>query len=109
MASGLLGQAALVGATTTTVYTVPASTLGVLNINIVNRDTTNAANVRVALTTATSATNPNDAEYIEYGAEIPAKGVLERTGIALDATKNVVVYDAQGTCSVSVYGLEQSA
>ena len=106
MASGLLGQAALVGATTTTVYTVPASTLGVLNINIVNRDTTNSANVRVALT---AAAEPTDGEYIEYGAEIPAKGVLERTGIALQAAKNVVVYDAQGTCSVSVYGLEQSA
>tara|TARA_X000000368_G_scaffold83761_1_gene63379 strand:- start:1776 stop:2105 length:330 start_codon:yes stop_codon:yes gene_type:complete len=109
MASGLLGQSALVGATTTTVYTVPASKLGVLNINIVNRDTTNAATVRVALTTAASVTEPLDAEYIEFGAEIPAKGVLERTGIALDAAKNVVVYDAQGTCSVSVYGLEQSA
>ena len=109
MASGILGQSALVGATTTTVYTVPASTLGVLNINIVNRDTTNSANVRVALTTASSVSDPGDAEYIEYGAEIPAKGVLERTGIALDATNNVVVYDAQGTCSVSVYGLEQSA
>ena len=106
MASGLLGQSALVGATTTTVYTVPASKLGVLNINIVNRDTTNAASVRLALTTAAE---PTDAEYIEYGAEIPAKGVLERTGIALEAAKNVVVYDAQGTCSVSVYGLEQSA
>ena len=108
MASGLLGQSALVGATTTTVYTVPASKLGVLNINIVNRDTTNAATVRVALTTAASVTEPLDAEYIEFGAEIPAKGVLERTGIALQAGKIVVVHCSTADTSVSVYGLEQA-
>ena len=108
MASGLLGQSALVGATTTTVYTVPASKLGVLNINIVNRDTTNAATVRVAQTTAASVTEPLDAEYIEFGAEIPAKGVLERTGIALQAGKQVVVYVSTSDTSVSVYGLEQA-
>ena len=62
--------------------------------------------VRIAL----SATGtPTSAEYIEYDVTIPAKGVLERTAISLQTTKNVVVYCSTGNTSVSVYGLEQSA
>jgi len=106
MASGILGQSALSATTLTTVYTVPASTLAVVNINVVNRSTSVTADVRIAL--ATTAATPTDAEYIEYNATIPARGVLERTGIALQAAENVVVYASTASCSVNVYGLEQS-
>jgi hypothetical protein len=105
MASGVLGQSALSATTLTTVYTVPASTLAVVNINIVNRSTSSTADVRIAL--ASTAT-PAVSEYIEYDATVPARGVLERTGIALQATENVVVYASTANCSVSVYGLEQA-
>lgn len=105
MASGVLGQSALSATTLTTVYTVPASTLAVVNINVVNRSTSATADVRVAL--AATAT-PTTAEYIEFDATIPARGVLERTGIALQATEKVVVYASTANCSVNVYGLEQS-
>lgn len=105
MASGILGQAALSATTNTTVYTVPASTLAVVNINVVNRSTSATADVRVAL--ASSGT-PQDSEWIEYDATIPARGVLERTGIAINATERVVVYASTANCSVNVYGLEQS-
>lgn len=105
MASGILGQSALSATTLTTVYTVPASTLAVVNINVVNRSTSATADVRIAL--AATAT-PTNAEYIEYDGTIPARGVLERTGVALQATKNVVVYASTANCSVNVYGLEQS-
>lgn len=106
MASGILGQSAPGAATTTTVYTVPASTLAVVNINVVNRSTSATADVRIAL--ATTAASPTNAEYIEYDAIIPARGVLERAGVAINATKNVVVYASTANCSVNVYGLEQS-
>ena len=57
MASGVLGQSALSATTLTTVYTVPASTLAVVNINVVNRSTSATADVRVALAaTATPTT-----------------------------------------------------
>ena len=105
MASGVLGQSALSATTLTTVYTVPASTLAVVNINIVNRSTSATADVRVAL--AATAT-PGVSEYIEFDATIPARGVLERTGIALQATEKVVVYASTANCSANVYGLEQS-
>lgn len=106
MASGILGQASVSLETNTTVYTVPASTLAVVNVNVVNRSSGFPSSVRVAL--ASSAT-PADSEYIEYDAIIPPLGVLERTGIAIQSGKRVVVYASTPDCSVNVYGLEQSA
>ncbi len=105
MASGILGQAALSATTLTTVYTVPASTLAVVNLNVVNRSPSASAQVRVAL--AATAT-PQTSEWIEFDATIPVSGVLERTGIALHAGEKVVLYSSTANCSVSVYGLEQS-
>ena len=105
MASGILGQAAPTASTDTTVYTVPASTLSVVNINVLNRSGSNPVDVRIAL--AASAT-PTTAEWVEYDVTVPAKGVVERTGIALQAGKQVVVYVSTADTSVSVYGLEQA-
>ena len=105
MASGILGQAALSATTNTTVYTVPASTLSIVNINVVNRSSTTAASVRVAL--AATAT-PQTSEWIEYDASVPANGVLERTGVAINAGEKVVVYASTANCSANVYGLEQA-
>jgi len=105
MASGILGQAALSATTDTTVYTVPASTLAIININVVNRSSSTAASVRIAL--ASSGT-PLNSEYIEYDASVPSNGVLERTGIAINAGERVVVYASTANCSVNVYGLEQA-
>jgi len=106
MASGILGQAAPTASTDTTVYTVPASTLSVVNINVLNRSASNPVNVRIALAAAGT---PTSAEYIEYDVTVPAKGVVERTGLALNAGKLVVVQCSTGDTSVSVYGLEQAA
>ena len=66
MASGILGQAAPAATTNTTVYTVPASTLAVVNISVVNRGGS-AATVRVALSAAAT---PNDDEWIEYNTSV---------------------------------------
>ena len=105
MASGILGQSAPSATTNTTVYTVPANTYSVVNVSILNRGTA-AATVRLAV--AASGT-PGNAEYLEYDVSVPPNGVLERTGIAINATKNVVVYASTGDTSCSVYGLESVA
>lgn len=106
MASGILGvQSSLLASTLTTIYTVPADTVGYINLNIVNQNAT-PITARVAL--AATGT-PTSAEYIEYNAEIAGYGVLERTGIALQAGKNVVALSDTANVSISVYGVEEDA
>jgi len=104
MATGLLGQSALAAVTNTTVYTVPATTFTVLSINVLNRGST-AVSVRVALAATGTPTN---AEYIEYDVQIGSNGVLERTGIMMDAGKRLVVYASNANVSVNAYGIETS-
>jgi hypothetical protein len=104
MATGRLGVADLAAATNTTLYTVPATTFTVLTVNLVNRGAT-AATVRIAV--ASSAT-PADSEYIEYDVSLSAKGVLERTGIVMDAGKLLVVRSSAVSVNAVAYGIETS-
>lgn len=103
MATGILGQAAPAATTNTVIYTVPASTVTVATISIVN---TTAFPVTVRLAIAASGT-PSTSEYIEYDTIIAANGVLERSGIVINATKAVVVFGSTAGLSVSVYGYEE--
>lgn len=107
MATGRLGTANITSTSDTTVYTVPASTFSVVSVNIVNRSSSASAQVRLAI--ASSAT-PGVAEYIEYDSALVANGVLERTGIVMDAGKLLVIQTPTATPSLSVvvYGIETS-
>lgn len=102
MANGILGTSEVPATTDTTVYTVPADTFSVVTLNVVNRSSAPRL-VRVAMSAAST---PTAAEYIEYDVEILANGVLERTGLVLDATKNIVVYADSLGCSAVAFGLE---
>ena len=107
MATGRLGTANITSTADTTVYTVPAATFSVVSVNVVNRSSSATANIRIAV--ASSAT-PGTAEYIEYDSSLVANGVLERTGIVMDASKLIVVSTPTATPSLSVvvYGIETS-
>lgn len=102
MATGRLGTADLAATTNTTLYTVPASTFAVATVNLVNR-TTSAIAVRIAI--ASTAT-PSNGEWIEYGVSLAANTILERTGLVLDAGKNIVVYASATGISAVCYGIE---
>jgi hypothetical protein len=102
MPSGRLGVADISATTNTTIYTVPASVFAVVNVNICNRNAT-AVTVRIAVA-ATSA--PTNAEWIEFGAVIPANGVLERTGIVMSTTNQLVVWASAVGVSATIFGVE---
>ena len=104
MASGILGQSDITSANTdTSIYTVPASTTASLTLSLVNRGTASAA-IRVGLCASGTIGN---AEFIEYETVIPPKGVFERTGIVMQATKQLVVRTDTANLSARAYGFEE--
>lgn len=107
MPTGRLGTANITTTADTTVYTVPLSTFSVVTVNVVNRNSSTSALIRIAVA---SAATPTVAEYIEFDSAVVANGVLERTGIVMDAGKLLVVSTptATPTLSVMVYGIETS-
>ena len=103
MASGKLGASTPAADTNTTIYTVPASTVSTFTISVVNRGAT-SCNLNIALAASGSPTN---ADYIEYGTEVAANGVLERSGIVASAGELVVVNCTTANCTVRVHGFEE--
>jgi len=97
-----LGIADLAAATNTTLYTCPASTFAVVTVSVCNRGTS-ASNINIAIA---SVATPTNAEYIEFETSLSAKGVLERTGIVLDAGKLLVVRSSAASVNAVVYGIE---
>ena len=104
MATGRLGHADLAAGTNTSLYTVPANTFAIVTLSICNRGNS-AISVRVAVA---SAGTPLASEYIEYDVEILAKGVLERSGIAMAAGQILVVYSSAVNVSAVAMGIETS-
>jgi len=105
MANGILGTPVdLLSATNATVYTVPADTFAVVSVNICNRNT-GSRQIRLAIASTDS---PTASEFIEYDSLITGNGVLERTGIVMEAGKKIVAYANDVDVSAMVYGIETS-
>ena len=105
MATGILGSADLSAGANATLYTCPADTFTIATVSIVNRGTT-AIQVRLAV--CATSTPAND-EYLEYEATILPSNVLERTGIAMQAAKLLVVRSSSTNVNAVAIGIETSA
>ena len=104
MATGRLGNTAPGASSNTTLYTVPTGYYTVANVSFTNTNAT-AVTVRLAMATTGS---PSSSEWIEYGTTIVPNGVLERTGLVLQAGLNLVGWTSSTGVNVTVYGIETS-
>jgi hypothetical protein len=102
MATGRLGTADLAATTNTTVYACPVTTFTVASVSICNR-TSGTITIRLALADTST---PAADEYLEYDVQILANGVLERTGIVINAGNQLVAYASDVGVSVVVMGIE---
>lgn len=104
MSTGRLGTADLTGGAYSTVYTCPVDTFTAASLSVVNRSNS-VATIRISISTADT---PTDDEFIEFDTQLPAKGILERTGLVLDAGKKIVVRSNIGGVNSVAFGIETS-
>lgn len=103
MASGILGQIVGTGSEAD-VYTVPSSTLAVVNVSIINNDSSNDETVVLRLV------NSGDTSAAKHNLEnmsVVSNGVVERTAIVMGAGDKLTM-NASSDVSISVYGIEES-
>lgn len=104
MATGRLGIQDCSAATNYSVYTVPTGYFAVVSVSLCNRGATSSS-IRISVS---SSGTPAAGEYLEYDSELVANGVLERTGIVMDAGKILVVRSSAASVSAVVMGIETS-
>lgn len=100
----MLGSADLAATTLTLVYTVPALKQAAVTVSMCSRSA--AVTVRLAVSNGGV---PTDGQYLEYGTPLEVAGVLERSGIALQAGDRIYAYASAAGVSVNVYGIEENA
>lgn len=103
MASGILGSAMSVATNNVVAYSVPAGKVASCSLNLTNCSTSGTT-VKIAL--AASGT-PLTKEYIEWRLQLNAGDTFERTGLVMDATKNLVIYADSSNVAINVYGFEE--
>ncbi len=104
--SGRLGIADLAATTDTTIYAVPGTKIATVNVSFCNRGGA-AAKIRLAMVDG-AVGDLADEDYLEYDADVPANGVLERTGIALSGGETVIARSDVVDVSVRVHGFEEA-
>lgn len=103
----VLGQAAPLAATLTTLYTVPAATSATCSTLAVCNRSAVEATFRVAVSVAGAAIA--NSQYLYYDVALPASDTFMGTlGLTLAATDVVRVYGSTAELSFSLFGVEIS-
>lgn len=111
MASGFLGKSVPTANVWTLLYTVPATKVASISINVVNSGGTQSA-IDIATSTSNTALGAGivTSEYLEYGTLLMNIGSsFERTGLVIDATNAPYLWvrSTSGTVSFQAYGYEE--
>lgn len=106
MASGKFWSGMLPANTDQDTGTVGAGMTRTVSINLVNRDPSVAAKVRIAIGTAAA---PANGDYIEYDVSLPPNGVLERTGQVIGAGERVILRANTASVAGRIHGFEEMA
>jgi len=101
MASGRIATVDMPVGVNTVLYTMPVGMIQVLTVGVCNR---NSLDVKIRLAFTDGATEPTNADYLEYDTIVRANGVFERTGIALNGEQVLIGYADIGNVSFSVWG-----
>lgn len=109
MSARRFGAIELLATTNTVLMDSATNFSATVNIRFVNRNATSVL-VRLALVDAPSGTaiaNLANEDYLEYDTTIPANGVLENTGIAVEEGHSLVIYSDTTNVNVVSYGFEE--
>jgi hypothetical protein len=101
--NGKLGSWNLSAGIPQAIYVCNNEQASVVTLNVCNRGNVPAL-IRVAI--STSATQPADAEYIEFDLELLPKAVLERTGLIISPNQYLFVKSDTALCNAVVWGIE---
>lgn len=100
--NGVLGTTDLLANINQAVYFNNYDTASVVVVNLCNRGTENTL---VSIAVSVSATNPSNAEWIEFNLPLSPKNTLERTGIAISTGKYLVVKSSNANVNAVCYGV----
>lgn len=99
--TGVLGSANLLNGPSQAIYVNDKDAATVATVNICNRNPQRSAQVSIAVSNSQT---PSNTEWIEYETEIPANGVLERTGIWVNSAQFIVVRSDMPNVSAVAWG-----
>ena len=104
MATGILSRTNIADTSNTSVYTTPAGKVSSFTLSIANRNATQDAQIKVAISDTST---PAVTDFIEFNTSIPPFGTFERTGIVANAASILVISSSTANLSAVVYGIEE--
>lgn len=101
--SGVLGSRNLLSEVNQAVYVNNYSDVAAVTVSVCNK---HYISTNISIAVSTSATSPSNAEWLEYEAIVPGKGVLERSGILVTPGHYVVVKSSAPNNNAMIWGTE---